>query len=761
MELATSTRARFGWILAAALCGLLALAAALLSVSEVSVLPPRIEPRQMQIAGAATHARVELPRADIVDKGVEQDDVDVLAHRTVLLSRLMTSDPVLDQIGSRAGVPPGEIAGVTQFVQNIPVQLMDPDSETRANDILRSSAPFRLVVQPRPNLPAFEIYAQAPTRSGAQRLADSAVPGLRAYLRADAIRQGVDPDTQVRLEQQGPARGGVINRGAAVQIAGLTFALVFGLCAILLLLAARVRRGWVLAGRTGADSQELPVDSHPEPPFRPRGGSGWAYQAPLGLLSPAVAALPAGGTALPPLSIRRRAQGEVTTREKIVARAAEDWPHTTRILPWMIAVFMAILWLVPFNSITVSASLPVDLKLDRLVLPLIVGTWVVALAAGGPGAPRPRLSWIHGALAAFVVLACVSVVLNADDLNRMLELDRGVKRLTLLVAYVSLFVVIASVVRRDELRAFLRYNLLLAAICALGTIWEYRFHQNVFYDFANAVLPGFFQVGMADSAGIDDLGRRLVRGPAELPLEAVAMFTMALPIALVELIDAKRWGERLLYGLAAALLMAAAISTYRKSALLAPLSVVLTLAYFRRGQLLRLAPLGVVLLVVVKVLAPGALGGLALQLDSDRLGVTTVSDRTSDYDAIRPDVWSHLAFGQGFGTYDQRVLDMEILARLVEGGVFGVAAYLLLIVSVLAVARGPIRMRDPATAPIALAAAAAAVGLLVLSTLFDVMAFPHTPYIFLCLSALLVVAVKRPESPSDGREPARATAWSS
>ena len=35
-----------------------------------------------------------------------------------------------------------------------------------------------------------------------------------------------------------------------------------------------------------------------------------------------------------------------------------------------------------------------------------------------------------------------------------------------------------------------------------------------------------------------------------------------------------------------------------------------------------------------------------------RTAVGTVSDRTSDYDAIRPDVWSHLALGRGWGSYN-------------------------------------------------------------------------------------------------------------
>jgi hypothetical protein len=334
------------------------------------------------------------------------------------------------------------------------------------------------------------------------------------------------------------------------------------------------------------------------------------------------------------------------------------------------------------------------------------------------------------------------------SLNGALELESGIKQLTLLASYLSLFVVVASVVRHSEVPAFMTYTLGLAVICALGTLWEYRFHYNVFYEMSDKLLPGIFTVGEAESAAVDAIGRRVVRGPAEIPLEAVAMMVMALPIALVGLIHSGAWRGRLLYGLAAALLLAAMLSTFRKSAFMAPISVVLTLAYFRRRELLRLAPLALVLVLMIPILAPGALGSVAFQLRGDRLGVNTVSDRTSDYDAIRPDVWTHLAFGRGYGTYDHtsyRILDMELLQQIIEVGVIGLVAYLLVIVSIVGVARAPIRARRPVDAPVALAAAATAVAFLVLSTLFDIMSFPHCPYIFLWIAALLAVVVKPPE----------------
>jgi hypothetical protein len=421
---------------------------------------------------------------------------------------------------------------------------------------------------------------------------------------------------------------------------------------------------------------------------------------------------------------------------------AGDWPRTTRVMPWMVAVLIAIVFLVPFNDILLNVSLPIDLKFDRLVLPFIVGTWALMLAAGGPHAPKVRLTWIHVALGAVVAVAFLSLVLDARGLNQTLEFDTSIKKLTLLASYVSLFVVVASVVRRTEVHAFMTLTLLLSIATALGMILEFRFEYNPFYSIADGLLPGIFQVGNIDPSGIDEIGRRAVQGPAQVPLEAVAMLAMALPIALVRLLQSERTRERIWYAVAAAVLLAAMVATFRKTAFLAPISVCLTLAYFRRRELIKLAPLGIVLVLVIQVLSPGALSAVAGQLDRKRLGVTTVSDRTADYDAIRPDVWSHLAFGRGYGSYEHtsyRVLDMELLRQLIEVGVIGLLAYIMLVVAVVGVARGPIRARRRDDTPVALAVAAAAVCFLVVSTLFDVMSFPHVPYLFLWMAALLAV----------------------
>ena len=176
------------------------------------------------------------------------------------------------------------------------------------------------------------------------------------------------------------------------------------------------------------------------------------------------------------------------------------------------------------------------------------------------------------------------------------------------------------------------------------------------------------------------------------------MLSMALAIALVGLTEAKRLGQRVGYSVAVCLLLAAMVATFRKSALLAPLSVLITVTVFRPRQMLRMAPLGLVLLAGVHVIAPGAFGSVTEQLNGSRLNVPTVSDRVVRYDAVRPDVWSHLLFGRGLGTYDHvthRILDSEFLGRLVETGVFGLLTYFGMIISTVLEARRIIQ-RKPA-----------------------------------------------------------------
>jgi O-antigen ligase len=416
---------------------------------------------------------------------------------------------------------------------------------------------------------------------------------------------------------------------------------------------------------------------------------------------------------------------------------ADDWPRTSRLLPWLLAVFIGLLWLVPFNSVALAASFPIDLQLDRLALGLIVVVWLASLAAGGAAAPSIHITPVHVMLGVFVAVASVSVLLNSETLAITREIDQSIKKLTLLLSYSAFFVLVASVVRPSEVRAFSILTLGLACVCALGTIYEYRFRTNLFYLWTDKLLPSMFDVELF-SSGIDAIGRQLTRGPTQHGLEVATILAMAMPVAIVGLLHATRRRDQILYTLAAGLVFAAAVSTYRKTAFIAPAAGLLTLVLMRPRYALKMLPVAAVILVLVHVLTPGALGSVAVQLTGERLEqANTVNGREADYDAVRPDLLSNPVLGRGYGSYDQqtyRILDSEYLHRVLET----------------AAARGPIRARDAVRGPPALAAAGAAASFLVASALFDAVSFPHTPYVFLSLAGMAAVCV-RPAPEEAGR----------
>jgi O-antigen ligase len=417
----------------------------------------------------------------------------------------------------------------------------------------------------------------------------------------------------------------------------------------------------------------------------------------------------------------------------------------------MVAVFIALVWLVPVDQISLTVSLPFDLHFDRIVLPFILLAWGLAIARGGALAPRVRLTPIHLAIGAYLLLAFLSVVVNAGSLNQNLALNDSIKGLLLLTSYGAFFLVAASVIRPSEVDAFLKYSVGLAVVCAIGLLVEYRLQYNAFYTLSGNIFPSsIFHIVMKPVGGFDELGRVNIIGPANVGLEVAAMLSMALPATLVGLMYAARRRTQLLYGLFACIILAAGMATYKKSAIVAPAIDFVVLGLFFRWRLLRLVPVLVILVGAVHVLAPGAIGSVTQQFTGGRLtAVGTTVHRLDGYDAIRPIVWSHPLLGEGIGGYnalENRILDNEILDEAITMGVLGVMAYVAMSVSVAWTAlRLVVGARDSKYGPAAIAGACAGICFLTVSFLYDSMSYPHTPYIFLSFAALVAVVARSPQ----------------
>jgi hypothetical protein len=435
-----------------------------------------------------------------------------------------------------------------------------------------------------------------------------------------------------------------------------------------------------------------------------------------------------------------RREGDLTQTS---TRRRDDWPRTKRPLPWLIAFFLALVWLVPVDSISLTVNLPFDMHLDRIVLPFIIGGWGLALAAGGPLAPRLKLTKVHIAIGIFLLASFMSVVVNTGSLNQALALKDAIKGLLLLSSWVALFAVAASIIRRTEVQAFLKYILILGVICGIGVIVEYRLEYNAFYSFSQSIFTGLFVIHAPAIGGHDELGRVVVLGPTAVGLEVASMLAMALPIALIGLMHTPRRRHQFVYGLAACILLAGGLATYKKTSVVAPAITFVTIGMLWPRRVLRLVPIVIILFGAAHLLAPGALGSVIEQFTGGQLtAVGTTVHRLDGYDAIRPIVWSHPILGVGVGGYNSllnRILDNQMLDNLIQTGLVGEFAFVGMILTVVGTAVPLIRKRTSDASTSALAAACAAVCFLTVSFLFDSMAYTHVPYIFLTFAALLVV----------------------
>lgn len=444
---------------------------------------------------------------------------------------------------------------------------------------------------------------------------------------------------------------------------------------------------------------------------------------------------------------------------------ADAWPRTRRPLPWLIAGFLAMIFLVPFEAIHLKVNLPVSSDLDRFFIVLIVATWgLSALFGRSEGVVRLRSRGWAAGMIAFAFVAIASIAVNVERITNLGEWDVAQKRLAVLLALVVVFAIVSLTLRVSELRAFAALIAILATITAAGTICEQKTGYNVFYSLAHTVFSPFATVNPAPTDVSPDPSlpdRPLIVGPTRHALSVASILGMSLPFAVVLAAVAPSTRRRLLWGLAACVIVAGALVTQRKSGAVVPGFALLVLFALRPRQLLRLAPFGIVALALGLVLSGGGFSSVQELGSSGRTDSTL--GRTSDYPAVVPDLLSNPLLGRGYGTLDServdtyRVFDNQYLGQVYQVGGLGLIAFLALIVTPLLVVRSVLRTDHPLRGPPALAAGAGCLAFGVASALYDILSFSEAPYLFLFMAAICTCAacVELPEARATARRPSR------
>jgi hypothetical protein len=234
------TRLKLGLAISVAL----AVLAATWSVERVSLLPPGLSPRSLEMATAVTHVLIDTPSSAMIDLREDTYAVEDLKDRTIVMGNVLASSAVEARIAARAHVPFGVLRIQAPLTASQPEQPADPQNTRHTSDILKSTDQYRIELQVNPIVPMLDIYAQAPTAETAAALANAASDELKSYLGGLAARQNTPTRNQIRPVQLGRATGVVINGGVKWQAALLTFLLTLAISCATVTFLARVRAGW-------------------------------------------------------------------------------------------------------------------------------------------------------------------------------------------------------------------------------------------------------------------------------------------------------------------------------------------------------------------------------------------------------------------------------------------------------------------------------------------------------------------------------------
>lgn len=222
----------------------LAAFAALWSVQKISLTPPSLSPRALEMATATAQVMVDTPQSMAIDLRTNTYDIEGLTNRAVVLGNIIASTPVELRIAERANIPAQLLriqAPLTPAQSSPPV---NSQTARHVTDILKSTDQYRIEIDANPTVPMLDIYAQTPTAQSAAALANAAVYELKAYLTNLAAVQKTPLRDQIQVVQLGRATGLVINQGVQLQIAALVFLLTFLASCATVIMVKRVRDGW-------------------------------------------------------------------------------------------------------------------------------------------------------------------------------------------------------------------------------------------------------------------------------------------------------------------------------------------------------------------------------------------------------------------------------------------------------------------------------------------------------------------------------------
>jgi len=224
---------------------------------------PSMEKRGLQLGAASSQILVDSPASTLVE-GVDANQLTTLSTRARVYAQYLSSLQARDEIAKASGIPARAIKTSGPFSSDIPrVNYQNQPSESRANDVLKEGAGYRLIFDAQEGVPIITVSAQAPTAQAAIKLARASFVALNQYVQklqreADAIPEKplpkgaipqVTTDNGVQVRQLGDPEGGTIGSGNGKILMVFVFLAVALLGCALIAILPGMARHWSLLDR--------------------------------------------------------------------------------------------------------------------------------------------------------------------------------------------------------------------------------------------------------------------------------------------------------------------------------------------------------------------------------------------------------------------------------------------------------------------------------------------------------------------------------
>jgi polysaccharide biosynthesis protein PslJ len=420
-----------------------------------------------------------------------------------------------------------------------------------------------------------------------------------------------------------------------------------------------------------------PAPAGTSPP--PRRGAAAACGLLTGALATIAAAMLLGGAALVPFT----AIGMVLALASLaVARPMLAWDH-------ILVVLILVIVFLPIRRYKVAGDLPFQLEPYRVLVGLIILGWVAALLVDAR--VRARRSGLEGPLALIMISTLASIVANPA---RVAELESHVtKTLTFLISFVVMYYVIVSVVRTPQMVDRLIKTLVAAgSVVALLAVVEARTGFSPFTHL-HQFIPVFKTDSSFDPSLMGRGGATRATGPAEHPIALGAALVMLVPLAVYV---ARSAGSKWNWALGA--LIVGVLSTVSRTGVVMLMVLVVVYLILRPLWTRRLWPFLIPVVVATQIMVPGTLGSLAeaffptggvIEEQQGRAGDCGSSGRVADLGPTLDLVGERPFVGYGYGTRittgdeaNACVLDNQWLGNLMNVGILGTVAWLLLFIAI-------------------------------------------------------------------------------